>query len=367
MEIDEITNASRHPQIFYCRHMTPGLAGYAAGEGRSNYLVDTEAMKRMATTMNGKPIYVGHKKVDLQNIQEQADGYVADCFYNEVDGALWARCIAVSDKAHDAVKEKWDVSNAYIPTVTDKGGTYNGVDYSKKVLEANFTHLAIVPEGRYNEAAIFTPEEFKEYQATKKNELRELQNSKEKNNNGGFKMKLFKNKREEVTNSTDLDDDTIIEIANGVEVTLGDMKKAVLAETEKQNAKEKINMDSEIECGDEKMSIKELMNRYEKSKKNSKEKKNEDAEAGEESDDEAEAKKTAAEEKKNKKVKEKKNEDDDGEEKENELTPEEAKYLKKFREIQNAADKGKKHVVKNVDTTFDQLRRGKEMYGSGSK
>jgi len=357
----EIKNASRHAQPFYCCHMTPGLAGYNG----KNYLVDTEAMKRMAASMVGKPIYIGHQKVDLEKLHE-ADGFVTDCFYNEVDGKLWAKCLAVSDAAHQAVKEKWDVSNAYMPTVTDKGGVYNGVDYVKKVLEGYFTHLAIVKEGRYNEAKIFTPEEFRKYQDEKKNELKELQNSKDKNNNGGFKMKFFKNKREEITNGADLDADTQVEIENGVTVSLGEMINAVkkASEDEKRNAKEKLNMDAEIECGDETMTVKELMNRYSKLKKNSKEKKNESEED---------------EDKKSKKD-EKENEDEgkiaakaDGakEEKENknsaseELTAEEKKHLQKFRELQNAADKGKKTVIKPVDTRFDQIERGKQKYGSG--
>jgi hypothetical protein len=258
-KIEKIQNASQKPQVFYCRHMQIGVAAYE----NETILVEIDAMKRMMPSFMGCPLYVFHvDDIDFENLQETADGYVTDCFYNEKDGWVWAKFVAVSDAAHVAINSGWSVSNAYIPLEWGSGGTWHNVEFNRKIVNGEFTHLAIVPNPRYEDARIYTPEQFKQYQETLTNELNVLHNSKEETKTEVKKMfKLFKNTKQEVST---VDEDTMIELQNGESITVAQMIEAVAnaKKNEVEEEKEKMNMDAEIEVGDEKMPLKELVNRY---------------------------------------------------------------------------------------------------------
>lgn len=338
----ELINARDFPKTYYARHMEPGLCGYE----NEKILVDTDAMKNMAASFQGKPVYVGHQKVDVSKIQEQADGYVTECFYNELDGWLWAKMIIVSDKGNDAVNNGWAVSNAYVPTEFASGGQHHAVDFNRKIVNAIFTHLAIVADPRYEGAKIFTPDEYKNYCAEKKAQLDELKNSK-----GATKMfkKLFKTESKEVTNAADIDDSTMVELQNGKSVSLKEMIEAVNAAEELKNAKakkneaddkekedkEKLNADTEVDVGGQKMPLGHLMNKYMNVQK----------------ENEAEEKA-----KKDKEDAEKKNAEDKKKE-EDEKTNQ-----KHFEELKNAKSKSSSFI--QVDTSLDKVARGQERYGS---
>ena len=130
--------------------------------------------------MIGKPVYVRHvDRVGYGQFKRNKQmGYVR-VFYNEFDGAWWTEML-VSDKGHEAVKKGWAVSNCYSPTEYGNGGSYHDIDYQKEVKNGVYEHLAIVPNPRYEESVIMTPEEFKEFNEGKKQEIEKLKNSKEK-------------------------------------------------------------------------------------------------------------------------------------------------------------------------------------------
>lgn len=338
----ELNNARDFPKTYYARHMEPGLCGYE----KEKILVDTDAMKNMAPSFQGKPVYVGHQKVDVEKLQEQADGYVTECFYNELDGWLWAKMIVVSDKGNNAVAQGWSVSNAYVPSEFAAGGEHHAVDFDRKIVNAIFTHLAIVPDPRYEGAKIFTPDEYKAYCVAKKTQLDELKNSK-----GAKRMfkKLFKTESKEVTNAADIDDSTMVELQNGKSVSLKEMIEAVNAAEEVKNAKakknekdeddkeekEKLNADTEVDVGGQKMPLGHLMNKYMNVQKQN-------------AADEEEKKKKEDEEKKN--AEDKKKEE------------EEKANAKTFEEMKNAKNKTSAFV--QVDTSLDKVARGQERYGS---
>jgi len=258
---------------------------------------------------------------------------VTKCFYNGLDGWLWAEFIAVSDRAKDAIANGHSVSNAYVPTEFASGGEHHAVDFDRKIVNAIFTHLAIVPNPRYEGAKIFTPDEYKAYCVAKQTQLEEMKNSK-----GAKKMfkGFFKNEKKEITNAADVDDSTMVELTNGKNVTIKEMIDTI--ENAKKNSKknsddgakeekkeddegkEKLNDDTEVEVGGKKVKIGDLKNSYMDA-----EKKNE-AEAKE---------KKEAEEKKNAKI---------------------------FEEMKNAKDKKASPVM--VDTSLDKVARGQSRYGS---
>lgn len=341
---EEKQNAKQAPAVYYCRHMFAGIVGYE----NERILVDTDAMKGMAPSMVGKPVYALHQDVDLEKLQETAAGYVTDCFYNELDGWLWAKFIIVSDEGHKAIADEWSVSNAYVPTQWAIGGTFHNIDYNRRIAGGEFTHLALVPNPRYESACIFTPDQFKVYQAGKKSELLELQNSKP--TNGVSKMfKFFKNEKKEVSQA---DSDTMVELENGESASIGDMIGAYLNAKAKKNEDEKaeeakeapeaekMNMDQEIAVGEETMPLKELINKYMALSN----KKNAEVEAEE-------------------MVEETENESDEDkkEEKEEEKTNA-ADQVDYIAEVLNASDK--KAAARFIDTSLDQVARGKATYGS---
>lgn len=359
-----VTNAKEFPKTYYCRHMMPGIARYenfnpvTKKTDEEHLFIDVDALKQSAPSMVGKPIYVNHQKVNLATLEADADGYVTECFYNELDGWLWAKFLAVTDEAQNAVNRQWSVSNAYIPQEWDGAGSHLNVDYDKKIRKHNFTHLAIVPNPRYEDAKIFTPEQFKDYQAAKRSELDELQNSKP--NKGHPMFKFFQKKDEELKNGLPADADlsTIeIELEGGKRMALSEIinavkkndedeaekKKAKDEEDDKKNAKVAWNDDTEVTVGKDKMPMKDLMNKY-----NAMCKKNDD-----------------------KKAEEKKTEDEDKEKKEKENALAKAKEDEekknrddKMKEMLNAHTKGK---IVPISTVIDKKKRGSEMFGSAKK
>ena len=332
---EQKTNSKQLPKVYYAKHLFPGVCKY----DNEMILIDVATMKKMCASFEGKPVFVGHDD-DVakfmsgasEDMPEEVDGYVSDCFYNEQDGWLWSKIIVTSDRGHQAIADGWSVSNAYMVVEDSAGGQHHNVDYDRKIVNAEFTHLAIVPDPRYEQAQILTPEAYKRYG-------QELQNSKGVSK---MKFKLFRNKKEEVN---DVDENTYVELKNGKSVSVAEMVNAVeAAEKEKD---EKLNMDTEIEVGNEKMPLSELINRY--TELSEKENSSDDDEYENEEDED-----------------EKENMDDAGNDHELDNMDEEEKEKqnakrKNFDELKNAHKRSE--TVRIVDTGMDQLERGKQRYG----
>lgn len=337
----EVKNAKQMPKLYVGRHMFPGTVEYHD----QRILVDADAMKKMARSFEGKPVYVNHQNVNLDNLHNEADGYVTETFYNPNDGWLWSKFIVTSDAGHAAVAKGWSLSNAHKPSQWGTGGTFHNVSYDRKVVDSEFTHLALVDKPRYEGAKIFTPESFKEYQAAKQ---KELNNSKDEGTKTVFKM--FKNKKEEVTEFDDLNG-IDVELANGETVSLQEMINAVSehkekeaeaarvaaeAEKNKEVKNNAVDMGMEIPMKTGTMKLGDLCTEYYQLK----EMKNaEDAKA------------------KEKEVADKKKKEAD-DEKKNAL---DAMEKEQMEELANAHLKATPVIVK-VDTTQDKLARGSDRY-----
>jgi hypothetical protein len=370
----KLENASQFPKTYYCRHMQPGIARYE----NETVLVDNDAMKNLigsAKNMN-IPVYINHQNVDLKNIKSEAAGYVSESFYNEKDGWAWFKFIAIDDEMHNAIKKGWSVSNAYLPSEWGPAGTKINCPYHREVKNGQFTHLAIVPDPRYEGACIMTPEEFKNYQDENDKRLAELKNSKEKKS----MFKFFKNDKKEVSGA-EIDADTEIQLANGKSVKIGDMIAAV----EKQNSQE----EQTVEVAGKAIKVSDLVASYEKLNAKGKMKKNEDEDKTEEEGEQAPKKKgeEASDAKKNKKTKknEAEMEEEDCENSdEDEADEDEDKEAKKpksekknsiktvtveksdeyFNAMKNAHLKNEAEKKPLISTSMDQIARGKQRYGS---
>ena len=309
-------NAKEEPKVFYCKHIAPGVCAYAD----ETILIGEETLKGMDKTFAGKPIYVNHQKVDLENLQQEADGYVAESFYLPEDGCHWAKIIIVSDKGHEAIRKGWKVSNAYVPDEFGIGGEWHNVPYNREVMKAHYTHLALVDNPRYEEAQILTPEDFKMYKEEKQAQLKALENQKEPKGEGKTMFKLFK--KAAVTNSDDLSN-AMVELSNGTAISIGEMVNSVEKDLKEKEAKNKCNdlLEEAVTVNGEEITVKDLIKEYEskcnkcnedKEEKEEEEKKSKKASKKNECDEKEEKKDSDEEEPKDKEEKEsKKNEDID--------------------------------------------------------
>lgn len=367
----KITNAQQTPKVYYGLHMVEGVAEYPEHKSPDGspmrILVLENTLKEMDRSFVGKPVYVNHQEVDLQNIQEQADGYVIESFFNTLDGKHWAKFIVVSDRGHEAIKNGWRLSNAYTPRNTRSGGKWHAVEYAQEIVDGEYDHLAIVPNPRYAESVIMTPDEFKAYNASKQQQLNMLTNSKKEEKRP--MLKFFK--KAPIENAVDLET-AVVTLKGGREVTIAQLvNEAEMADAEKKNSDEMeekknmaepkaepvmANVEHVVEVDGEKMSVGSLVEKYRSMKaKNTapaeEEKKNTEVPAeGEKKNTEAPAEG------------EKQNSDEE-EKKENEEQKDEKKENSYFDTLKNAADQHGGIVT--IETLSDQVARGRSRYGSG--
>lgn len=259
----QITNAKTFPKRYFGLHFAPGVAEYAEpqanGDSSFRILVEETVIKNMDKSYEGKPVYVNHvDNVNLDNIQNEVDGYVVKSFFNKADGKHWVEFIVVSDKGHEAIASGWKLSNAYIPKSYGPGGLWHGVEYSKEVMDAEYEHLAIVPNPRYEESIILNPDDFKAYNEKKVQELEKIANAKE-----GKKSMFNFFKKTKVENATDFDTMSVTLEKSGVEKTITTLiNEADAMEMFKKEEQPMANSDHYVMVGEEKMKLNELVEKY---------------------------------------------------------------------------------------------------------
>lgn len=210
-------------KIFYGMHFYPGVAEYQEPEKEAyRVFLNEDTIRSMDPTFAGRPVFVEH--VDevtesLDELRKEADGWVIESFFNAADGKHWVKFIAVTERAERAIKNGFRLSNAYFPKSFGQGGLWNGVSYAKEIKAAEYEHLAIVRNPRYEESVIMNPEEFKKYNEEKQIELKRLSNSKDKKGESKMKFSFFK--RTKVENGLDLE---------GVSIMLPKSKKEMTIE-----------------------------------------------------------------------------------------------------------------------------------------
>lgn len=334
----KIENAKQNPKIFYGLHMEPGVAEYRDPE-KDPYriLISEETIKNMDATFAGRPVYVKHvDAVDLSNLQNEADGYVVESFFNKVDGKHWVKFIVVSDKGHEALSKGWKLSNAYIPKEMSSGGLWHGVEYQKEVMKGEYEHLAIVPNPRYENSIVLTPEQFKSYNEEKALELQKVANSK-----GETSMFEFL-KRSKVENAAavELEQTSVLLPKSKKEMTIAQLVTDMDAI---HNMHGYANGDHMVKCGDDEMSVNDMLKKYEEMKNKM---------------DEAEKAKAEPEKKENEEEKKEEPKKENEEEKK-----EEAKKNAAFEALKNAPNTPIKDKVK-FELLQDKVARGQSRYGS---
>lgn len=365
-----IKNAKTAPVIYYGLHMCEGVAEYrepTVNNGEPyRIFIGEDTIKNMDPTFAGRPVYVKHvDSVNLDNLQAEADGYVVESFFNKADGKHWAKFIVVSDAGHEAIRKGWKLSNAYIPKEMSGGGLWHGVEFEKKVMRGEYEHLAIVPNPRYEESKILTPEEFKAYNHEKELELTRLANDK-----GEKSMAFNLFKKTKVDNAADFESMSVLLPKSKKEKTISQIiNEADEMEMNADKPAEDMmaNGDHHVMVGEEKMKVNELVEKHMALKQAHEEMKNKMG--GDEADQDAVAAEGKGEGELKPKNGEKPVEKEKPAQNEDEKSDESKKANAKdatnvyFDMLKNAPNKPIKDAP-TIDLSMDKVARGKSRYGS---
>lgn len=344
----KLANASIIGKRFYGLHFCEGVAEYDTASGASRVFISNDVAKEMDPTFSGRPVFVHHvDEVNPSELANSADGIVVRSFYNKHDGKHWVEFMVTTDRGMEALSKKWKLSNAYTIKESKGGGKWHNVDYQQEVARGEYDHLAIVPNPRYEESMVLTPEEFKAYNEAKDIELKSLVNSVDRpaNSQGEPMLKFFK--RSKIENTAEIEAHEVT-LSNGVSKSIAQLVNEAEAAIEKEKLEQMANGDHKVMVGEEKMSVNELVEKYSELKKSAapkegpaKKPEENEADKKEEPKVDVEVKSAEAEKLEEKKANEK----------------------KKFEELKNA------HLtapaIKTIEVSIDQVNRGKSRYGSG--
>ncbi len=364
-------------QRFYGIHFYPGVAEYQE-PGKEPYRVflNEDTLRAMDPSFTARPVYVHHVdevSTNLQDLREEADGWVVKSFYNEADGKHWVEFLVVSDRGLNAIKNGYRLSNCYIPKNFAKGGLWNGVGYVKEIVGGEYEHLAIVKDPRYEESIILTPEEFKKYNEDKVVELKRLANSKEE----PWYMKLNLFKRTKVENSADLEGVAVVLPKSGREITVEQMVNELDAHEVAKKEPRMANGGDMVEMGGKKMTVNDVLEKHKAMNEEIeafKKKAVDDCVHNEDDDEKKENEEDEVEEEEDKKEDKKKNDDDTPDvpasvsggnaAKKNELEEKKKKDKEKADRVRNAHKRSQEEDDVSIDFSEDRVQRGKARYGS---
>lgn len=257
-------NARTWGNQFRARFLEAGLISYK-DVGGDMELLSKETLDRCAESFVGRPVIIKHKKVRPETMEGVAVGYISRVWFEPMDGWYWCEGVITNDEAKALIANGWSVSCGYNVRGTDEcGGVYHCIPYRREVTSFEGEHLAIVERPRYEGATIRL-------------------NSKPKTNMTNL-FKLFSPKKatvapaataapatepktEERTNaapaSTEqptLDAATMIEVADGKAVSLGDL---IARYNEKPAETTEVAADTTVEVAEGKqVPLSDLVNRY---------------------------------------------------------------------------------------------------------
>lgn len=276
-----LANSKTYGKVYFGLHMAEGVADYNDPGFTGRVLVLDNALDRMDPTFTGKPVFVHHvSKTDPEMAEAEADGWVIKSFRNKFDGKRWTKFIVTSDEAKDKIAQGWRLSNCYGGVDRGPGGEWHAVPYDAQIKNAEYRHLAIVPNPRYTESIILTEEEFDAYNSRLEKERGQFSNSTGDTTMKGF-LKLIAGKLT-MFNSTGVTAEKAKELetaiqAMPIQLASGRELSFEAAVTELSNADDKAKAEKEaeekgeypmanehhmVEIGDQKMNVGALKSAY---------------------------------------------------------------------------------------------------------
>lgn len=151
------------PKVFPGRHLEPGLVKYDdienpnTGVTGATFLLPKSAIDNMRGTFVGKPVVNRvHKEITKNFIKNgKADGVVIGSRFNSDDGWEWSDFIIWDEATEKNCRDGYQLSCAYVPTAVNwTPGLHHNVPYDGIIENGEYTHLAVVPNPRYEGAYI---------------------------------------------------------------------------------------------------------------------------------------------------------------------------------------------------------------------
>jgi len=149
----KVKNEKDWASEYVCNVLEPGLVSYE-DVGCGIAMLRKETIVNMMNTFIGKPVIISHIDVTPDNYKEHAVGYVTKVWYDDVQNWMFCSFIITDDKAKEKISRGYSVSCAYDVLATGKGGEWHAIKFDEEITEGTFTHLALVPNPRYEECKI---------------------------------------------------------------------------------------------------------------------------------------------------------------------------------------------------------------------
>ena len=368
------TPGGQKGEVFNMRFIEPGLVRYEGAGQKMDVLVQKPALDSMVQSFLGCPVFNElHRDVSTKDFSRgKADGVISRVWFSPDDGWFWCDAVIWDEETRANIRERgYSLSCAYnVLKWSETAGRHNNVPFDDEVLAGQYTHLAIVPNPRYEGARILlnAKESLMKLMFWKKDngELKNsaemeaskvtivLENGKEYTVEQAVQAAEEQEAAASALANSKLADDQTVEV-NGRKWTGLELKNAVAAKLKNEEEKEK-DKDHDDKKHDEKpvencVKCNEKKNADDKAEK---EKADKEAEEKKNSDDKAAAEKKEADEKAEK------------DKKENALKADEAekKAAKdRFQELENARNKAQQKIVPSFTSQDDRLKLGKERYG----
>lgn len=130
--------------------------------------LNQETLEKCVRDIKGKPVIIKHQRgINPDNMQEHAVGYVTGADFDEFNASFSCDFVLFDEEAKELISKGWSVSCAYTPKAFGQGGTWHNTAYDREITELEFTHLALVPDPRYEDAKVYEnsrEEEYEEYE-----------------------------------------------------------------------------------------------------------------------------------------------------------------------------------------------------------
>ena len=129
--------------------LEPGVVKF--GDKNLMIYISKEAIERYSHRLKGKPVTIGHiEGITEENAQKVSVGDVAVCTEP-------GECIVTikNEEADRLIENGERFSCCWVPVRWGEGGTWHNIPYDKELVEMDFTHLAIVPDPRYENVEVF--------------------------------------------------------------------------------------------------------------------------------------------------------------------------------------------------------------------
>jgi len=267
------------PKRYTAEHIVPGFVDYTEENQRTTVLIKKNVLDDMNPSFLGRPVFnLTHKIIDAEtafNFTEEeseklAVGIISDVGYNDKTGYYTASMMIWDEDTQENIEKGFSVSCAYLPTKTDPGGSYNNVPYDEEIVEAEYHHLAIVQNPRYNEAKIYENSKNGGIMTFKIGKKKVLQNAADEEAKKKADEEEAKKAKENAKDEKEtlVNGDSKVKDDDGNEYSMNELMENM--RQVKKNAEEKkpiINMEDKIDVDGEEYTVKEMVDNM-KAKKN---------------------------------------------------------------------------------------------------